>query len=75
MYQLIIDKIVLASGQAIAWFDRAVVNDSGVNGTGEATDFAAKLAKYSQTGKIPNYALGIVIGVVVITIVAFGYRT
>ena len=31
--------------------------------------------KYQQTGKIPNYALGIVIGVVVITIVAFGYRT
>jgi NADH-quinone oxidoreductase subunit L len=75
LYQLIIDKIVLAAGQMVAWFDRAVVNDSGVNGTGEVTDFAAKLAKYHQTGKLPNYALGVVIGVVVITIVAFGYRT
>jgi len=75
LYQLIIDKVVLASGQAVAWFDRAIVNDSGVNGTGEATDYLGFLAKYSQTGKIPNYALGIVIGIVVIAIVAFGYRT
>ena len=75
MYQLVIDKVVLAAGQAVAWFDRAVVNDSGVNCTGEATNYLAFLAKYQQTGKIPNYALGIVIGVVVITIVAFGYRT
>ena len=75
VYQLVIDKVVLAAGQAVAWFDRAVVNDSGVNGTGEATNYLAFLAKYQQTGKIPNYALGIVIGVVVITIVAFGYRT
>ena len=75
LYQLIIDKIVLAAGQAVAWFDRAVVNDTGVNGTGEVTDLAGRLGKYTQTGKMPNYALGIVIGVVVIAIVAFGYRT
>jgi NADH-quinone oxidoreductase subunit L len=74
LYQIIIDKVVLASGQAIAWFDRAVVNDSGVNGTGELTDFAGKEAKYYQTGKLPNYALAIVVGVVVLAIVAFGYR-
>ncbi|MBI2724387.1 MAG: NADH-quinone oxidoreductase subunit L [Chloroflexi bacterium] len=74
MYQLVIDKIVLATGRVVAVFDRAVVNDSGVNGTGEATDFAGHLARYQQTGKIPNYALAIVIGVVVIAIVAFGYR-
>ena len=75
VYQLVIDKVVLAGGQAVATFDRAVVNDSGVNGTGEATNYLAWLGKFSQTGKVPNYALGIVIGVVVITIVAFGYRT
>jgi NADH-quinone oxidoreductase subunit L len=74
-YQLVIDKVVLATGQAVAWFDRAVVNDTGVQGTGEATNYLGFLAKYQQTGKIPNYALGIVIGVVVIAIVAFGYRT
>jgi NADH-quinone oxidoreductase subunit L len=75
LYQLAIDKVVLAAGRGTAWFDRNVVNDSGVNGTGEATDYLGFLAKYAQTGKIPNYALGIVIGVVVIAAVAFGYRT
>jgi NADH-quinone oxidoreductase subunit L len=75
LYQLVIDKVVLACGQAVAWFDRAVVNDAGVQGTGEATDYLGFLSKYQQTGKVPNYALGIVIGIVVIAIVAFGYRT
>ena len=75
LYQLAIDKVVLACGQAVAWFDRAVVNDAGVQGTGEATDYLGFLSKYQQTGKVPNYALGIVIGIVVIAIVAFGYRT
>jgi len=73
-YQLGINYVVLAAGQVVAWFDRAVVNDSGVNGTGEATSFLGWLGKYTQTGKMPNYALAIVVGVVVIAIVAFGYR-
>lgn len=75
VYQLVIDYIVLGSGKVVAWFDRAVVNDSGVNGTGEATNYAAFLGKHVQTGKIPHYALAIIIGVVVIAAVAFGYRT
>ena len=74
MYQLAINYVVLAAGQVIAWFDRAVVNDTGVNGTGEATSFIGWLGKFPQTGKLPNYALAIIIGVVVIAIVAFGYR-
>jgi len=73
-YQLAINYVVLAAGQAVAWFDRAVVNDAGVQGTGEATSFFGWLGKFSQTGKLPNYALAIVIGVVVIVLVAFGYR-
>jgi NADH-quinone oxidoreductase subunit L len=75
VYQFVITYVVLGAGQVVAWFDRAVVNDSGVNGTGEATNYLGFLGKFQQTGKLPNYALGIVIGVVVITIVAFGYRT
>ena len=74
VYQLAINYVVLAAGQAVAWFDRAVVNDAGVQGTGEATSFFGWLGKFSQTGKLPNYALAIVIGVVVIVLVAFGYR-
>jgi len=75
LYQLAINYVVLAAGQAVAVFDRAVVNDSGVNGTGEATNYFGWLGKHVQTGKIPNYALAIVVGVVVIAVVAFGYRT
>ena len=74
VYQLVIDYVVLAAGKAVAVFDRVIVNDTGVNGTGEATNFLGWLSKHQQTGKLPNYALGIVVGIVVIAAVAFGYR-
>jgi NADH-quinone oxidoreductase subunit L len=74
LYQFVIDRIVLAAGRVVALFDRVIVNDTGVNGTGEATDYAGFLAKFQQTGRVPNYALALVIGVVVIAAVAFGYR-
>jgi len=74
VYQAAINYVVLTAGQVVAWFDRAVVNDSGVNGTGEAMSFFGWLGKFQQTGKLPNYALAIVIGIAVIAIVAFGYR-
>jgi len=75
LYQLAINYVVLAAGRVVAVFDRTVVNDTGVNGTGEATGFMGWLGKHQQTGKVPNYALAIVVGIVVIAIVAFGYRT
>jgi NADH-quinone oxidoreductase subunit L len=74
VYQFVIDNVVLAAGRVVAVFDRVVVNDSGVNGTGELTGFAGWLGKHAQTGKLPNYALAVVVGVVVIAAVAFGYR-
>jgi len=73
-YQWAIDHVVLAAGQVVAVFDRAIVNDTGVQGTGETTSFFGWLGKYSQTGRLPNYALAIVVGIAVIVIVAFGYR-
>jgi NADH-quinone oxidoreductase subunit L len=75
VYQLAINYIVLAAGRVVAVFDRVVVNDTGVNGTGETAGFLGWVGKFQQTGKVPNYALAIVVGIVVITIVAFGYRT
>jgi NADH-quinone oxidoreductase subunit L len=74
LYQVVIDRVVLATGQVVAVFDRAVVNDAGVQGTGEATSFLGWLGKFTQTGKMPNYAAAIVVGVVVVAAVAFGYR-
>ena len=75
LYQLVIDRVVLAAGRAVAVFDRVVVNDTGVNGTGEATGFLGWSGKFLQTGRLPNYALVLVVGVTVIVAVAFGYRT
>jgi len=59
----------------LAWFDRNVVNDTGVNGTCEATGLISYLAKFQQTGKLPNYALAIVVGVVTLALVAFSLKT
>jgi NADH-quinone oxidoreductase subunit L len=74
-YQAMINNVVLGTARMLSWFDRNVVNDTGVNGTGEATGFISYLAKFQQTGKLPNYALAIVIGVVTLALVAFSLKT
>ncbi len=74
-YQAIIDNVVLGAARMLAWFDRSVVNDTGVNGSGEVTGFLSYMAKFQQTGKLPNYALAIVIGVVTLAAVAFSLKT
>jgi NADH-quinone oxidoreductase subunit L len=74
IYQGIIDNVVLAGARVLAWFDRNVVNDTGVDGPAYATGFAGYLLKFQQTGKLPNYALGIIVGVVALTVVAFALK-
>ena len=74
IYQTIIDRVVLAGARVIAWFDRSVVNDTGIDGPAYATGFAAYLMKFQQTGKLPNYALAMVIGIVTIAVVAFSLK-
>jgi NADH-quinone oxidoreductase subunit L len=71
LYQAIIDYVVLGAGRVLAWFDRQIVNDTGVDGTAELTGFAGDELKLSETGKIPNYAFGLALGVVVLAIIAF----
>jgi NADH-quinone oxidoreductase subunit L len=68
-YQWAINNVVLAAGNTVAWFDRNVVNDTGVDGSARLTVFSGFLVKFSQTGKLPNYALAIVAGVIVLAIV------
>ncbi len=75
IYQWAIDHVVLAVGRVMAWFDRVIVNDTGVNGTAEATGLAGWLLKFQQTGKLPNYALAIVVGVVTLAIIGLAMRT
>ena len=63
-YQMVIDRVVLVMGAFIALFDRAVVNDMGVNGAGAVAVVAGDKLKYTETGKLPNYLLAMGIGVI-----------
>ena len=73
-YQWAINNIVLGFARVIAFFDRAVVNDTGVNGAGWLAKAGGWLLKYQQTGKLPNYALAMVLGVAVIAVVGFSVK-
>jgi len=71
LYQWLIDRVVLVVAGVVAWYDRVVVNDTGVNGTAAATRFGGFLLKFQQTGLLPNYALFMTIGVVALAVIAF----
>lgn len=73
-YQWAINNIVLGGGRMIAYFDRMVVNDTGIDGPGQAASGLGFLLKFQQTGKVPNYVLGMVLGVTVIAIVGFSVK-
>ncbi len=62
VYQWIIDKVVLVLGRFIAFFDRAFVNDIGVNGTGAIATTTGRIMRYVQSGKLYTYAMGMVVG-------------
>ena len=62
-YQWAIDRAVLPLARVVAWFDRMIVNDTGINGPADATRYAAYWLRYHVTGRIPDYALLMVIGV------------
>ena len=64
-YQAVIDRVVLAMGSLVALFDRAVINDVAVDGTASAPAVVGDKLKYIETGKLPNYALAMAIGVLV----------
>jgi len=70
-YQWVIDHVVLAVAGIVSWYDRVVVNDTGVNGPADATRFGGFLLKFHETGRMPNYALLMTVGVVVLAVIAF----
>ena len=71
IYQALIDRVVLTFSAVVAWFDRNVVNDTGVDGTAAIPRATGFVLKFHETGKLPNYALGIAVGVIVLAVVAF----
>ncbi len=65
-YQWCIDRGVLGFSFLVSWFDRYIVNDTGVDGSAQVTGFSGSMLKLLQSGKLPNYAMGIALGVVVL---------
>ena len=74
LYQADIDRGVLGFSYLVSWFDRYVVNDTGVDGSAQVTGFAGGVLKYLQTGRVPNYAMAIAIGVVGLTVAGLVVR-
>ena len=68
LYQWTIDKVVLVFSRGVAVFDRVVVNDGGVNGTADTIRMSGFRIRYLETGMLYNYALAMVLGVIVIAL-------
>ena len=64
LYQWVIDHAVLAFARLVSFFDRVVLNDALVNGTGKSVLLSSFRIKYLQTGRSYNYAMAMVIGVI-----------
>ena len=73
-YQWAINNIVLGLGKTVAFFDRAIVNDTGIDGPGHFAAVTGWVLKYTQTGKLPNYALAMAIGLAVLVVVGFSVK-
>ena len=74
LYQFIINRIILGGSYVVSWFDRYVVNDTGVDGSGELTKYSGFVLKHLQTGKVPNYALAIVVGIIMLSLITLVLR-
>ena len=66
LYQWTINRVVLAFSALVALFDRLVINDLGVNGMADSVVRSGQRLRYHETGRLYNYALGMVIGAVVL---------
>ncbi len=73
-YQWAIDRAVLPLARMVAGFDRLIVNDTGINGPADATRYVAYWLRYHVTGRIPDYALLMVVGVALAGGIAFLVR-
>ena len=72
VYQLAIDKVILAFSGVLASFDRIVVNDTGVNGPANVLRaFGIKL-RLHVTGRVYNYTLVMAVGVVFLGLLWWG---
>ncbi|MBA01903.1 MAG: NADH-quinone oxidoreductase subunit L [Chloroflexi bacterium] len=70
LYQGIINRVILGAAAVVAWFDKRVVNETGVDGGAQLINFLGWRLKFTQTGRIPNYVLAMAVGVLAVIIVA-----
>ncbi len=63
-YQWVIDRVVLTVSAFVAFFDRAVVNDVGVNGPADAVRKFGVAMRLHVTGHVYTYALAVALGVI-----------
>ena len=63
LYQWVVNRVVLASSNFVALFDRIVVNDTGVDGAAWTVMLSALRLRYVQSGRMYNYGMGMVLGV------------
>ena len=75
IYQWGVDRVVLVFSGFIALFDRIVVNDRGVNGPANSVRRSGLNLRYHITGRVYNYALGMAIGAVAVTILWWALST
>ena len=61
-YQWMIDRLALRLGALLAWFDRRVVNDEGVNRPGFLTMSAGRRLRAHVTGLFADYGIAIAAG-------------
>jgi len=66
LYDLLFIRIGGVIAQLAWWFDRTII-DGTVNGVGLLTVDAGRALRRIQTGRVQNYALGIAIGLIVMT--------
>ena len=71
LYQAIINNVILGLAGVVAWFDKRIVNETGVDGGAQTVSYLGYRLKFLQTGRIPNYALGMAVGMIAIAIIAF----
>ena len=68
-YQWAVDHVVLVAASVVGFFDRAVVNDIGVDGVAKGVGWQARALRYVQTGMVYNYALGMVFGALIVGLI------
>ena len=64
IYQWVIDRVVLVVANFIGFFDRAIVNDVGINGPADVVRRLGITLRLHVTGHLYSYALAMVLGMV-----------